>query len=478
VDWVHRTSPRDFHVCAKRLTGEQVGADYATRFAGIPATTRSHTEDVVVYTNVNGGPVPVVLGVYGDAERLRGWLPGMPAAADRAAADGLIAAARAPQFVTDKPACQTEVVLTNGRTPGQSSKGLVGLNALPALQTTPRDAGRYLTMGMVCAYDSGRDEYVVSVHRMLLLDDTRLTLWMLPSRRLRELYQAAVSKGERLPISVNIGAPPAAMIASALSSRFLPADVGKLDVAGALAGAPITLAPAVSQPTAVLAESEIVIEGYLDDTTADESVSGPPALSLPEFLGYDGSARPGLPVITMTALTSRRAAMYQATIGPGREQSIILGLAGALSLALSGGHDYTDLVRDAHFSPAGGGLLLLTMAVRKQSPQADERLSRLAKKVFADHPFVKLIVFADEDIDITSAEDVLWAVTTRSNLATDCLSFAGFAPMGMDPSQSAVWTAARGNGDAVRRVAIDATVPHRLRDSVVRSFPVPAGALR
>lgn len=462
---VRQDNPRQFHACARPLTDEEVGADFAARFAGIPATPRSRSEDVVLYTDVNGGAMPVLLGLYGDADRVRGWLPGMPATADRAAVDKLVVAARAPEFAPGRPACQEQTAA-------------VDLTRLPVLRATPRDAGRYLTMGMVCAHDPERDEHAVSVHRMLVLGRDRLTLWTLPSRRLRALYEAAVGRGERLPVSVNIGVPPAAMIASALGSRFLPAGVGKLDVAGALAGAPIALGHAVSQPVAVLAESEIVVEGYLDGTTAHESVSGPPTTSLPEFLGYDGSARPDLPVVTVTAVTTRRSPVYQATIGPGREQSVILGLAGALSLALSGGEDYHDLVRDAHFSPAGGGLLLLVLAVRKESPQDDERLSRLAREVFTAHPFVKLVVLTDEDIDITSAEDVLWAVTTRANLATDCLSFAGFAPLGMDPSQSPAWAAARGTGEAVRRVVVDATVPHRLRDSVVRSFPVPAGVRR
>ena len=118
------------------------------------------------------------------------------------------------------------------------------------------------------------------------------------------------------------------------------------------------------------------------------------------------------------------------------------------------------------------------MCLRATTARADKRLSRLAGQVFAGHPFVKLIVFVDEDVEITSAEDVLWAVTTRANLAADCLSFGGFAPMGMDPSQSAVWAAARGDGSGARRVAIDATVPHRLRAAVARSFSVPSGARR
>lgn len=57
------------------------------------------------------------------------------------------------------------------------------------------------------------------------------------------------------------------MLASALGTGFLPDHVTKLDAAGALADAPIALATALSRPTSVLAESEIVLEGFLDYTT-------------------------------------------------------------------------------------------------------------------------------------------------------------------------------------------------------------------
>ncbi|MGH3911723.1 MAG: UbiD family decarboxylase domain-containing protein, partial [Pseudonocardiaceae bacterium] len=307
--------------------------------------------------------------------------------------------------------------------------------------------------------------------RMLVLDRTRLTLWMVPGRRLRALHEATMRRNEPLPVSINIGAPPAVMIASAVNGRFLPDGVTKLDVAGALAGEPIALAPALSQPTLVLAESEIVLEGFLDTTVADECVSGTVGCSLPEFLGYDGAARTGLPVVTVTAMTMRRSAVYQAVIGPGREQSVILGLAGALSVALSGDDEDWRMIRDLHFSPAGGGMLLLVVAVCKDSPEADLRLPGIARRLFSEHPFIKVIVFTDEDIEVTSTEDVFWAMTTRANLGTDCTTLPDFSPLGMDPSQSEDWAAARGSDGARGRTFIDATVPYRLRDQVVRSYP-------
>jgi 4-hydroxy-3-polyprenylbenzoate decarboxylase len=245
-------------------------------------------------------------------------------------------------------------------------------------------------------------------------------------------------------------------------------------MAGALGGTSIGLADAVSQDTDVLAESEIVLEGFLDNQVTAEAVHGPPKGSMPEFLGYDGGAQDEIPVITLTARTTRRDPSYQAVIGPGREQSVILGLAGALSIAMGDDPDL-DLVHDAHLPPAGGGMLTLFLAVRKQSVHDHERLVPLARRIFDRHPFVKLIVCADDDVDVRCAEDVWWAVTTRANLSAT-VTFTGYRPLAMDPSQTAEWAHARGlPADEGPRTLIDATVPFALRDTTRRSFPMRPG---
>jgi gallate decarboxylase subunit C len=458
VTVVRERTPDSYYEHAELLSHKEVAADFAARFAGVPATSFARNEKVALYRTTES-ELPVLLGLYGDSDRVRSWLPGLPATASRSTVTELVSSSCAPQ-VSTTPACQQVV-----------SNRQVDLGTLPVLRTTPRDAGPYLTMAMVYAQCPDSGQVALSVHRMLVLDETRLALWMVPGRRLRALYESVVRRNGRLPVTLNIGAPPAAMIASAVNASVLPSDVTKLDLAGGLAGAPITLASALSQPTSVLADSEIVLEGYLDASRADESLSGQLGACMPEFLGYDGHAQPELPVITVTAMTSQRSAMYQAVIGPGREQSVILGLAGALSVALSGDDQDWQLISDLHYSAAGGGMLLLVIAIRKRSTDHDGRLKHIARRVFDQHPFVKLVIFTDEDVDITSAEDVLWAVTTRSNLGADCTTFGGFRALGMDPSQGAEWADARGTEAGGGRTFIDATVPHRLRGKVVRSFP-------
>lgn len=458
---VRRRTPGRVHRHREPAQPDRIADDFARRYAGVPATSWTRSEDVALYRPAGAGSLPVLLGLYGDVGRVAGWLPGLPERVNVDTVRELLAGAR-------EPACRRTAACH------QRQHG-AALDDLPVLRATGRDAGPFVTMGLVLARDPAGGPPAASTHRMMVLDSHRLTLWMVPGRHLRALHTAAVRRGERLPVTINIGAPPAAVIASAVGSRFLPATVGKLSLAGALAGAPLALAPALSQPAPVLADTEIVVEGYLDGTVADErSTAG---ASLPEFLGYDGGARRELPVVTVTGVSSRRSAVYEAVIGPGREQSVILGLAGELSAVLSGIDDADwQLVADLHFAPAGGGMLLLVISVRKPTATAERRLGRLARRMFRLHPFLKLIVLVDEDVDPGQAEDVLWAMTTRANLASDARSFPGFAPLAMDPSQSDAWAAERGGRD--RRTVVDATVPLRVRSSAERSFVVPPAPWR
>ena len=438
-----------------------IAADYASRYAGVPATPFPRREPAVTYTNVEGAALPLVLGLYGCSERVRAWLPGLPRRTNAATATALAERAIAPKS-------------TDGGRPSPWRRSVpVDLTALPAPKTTPHDAGAYLTMGVVCASSPAGDAKALSIHRMLILDERRLAIWMLPSRALRALAGAAAAAGRRLPVTVNIGAPPAVVLASALSTAWLPEGVGKLDLAGALANGAVALTPAVTQPASALATAEIVLEGYLDGASVDESLDDAPLnLSMPEFLGYDGRAQRDLPVVTITGVTVRERAVFQAVIGPGREQSTILGLAGALTVAMSlanGGRLAASCpeVRDLAFPSAGGGMLLLFVQVAKTAPDHED-LTPLALWLFERHTFIKLIVFVDEDVNVKAEEDVLWAMTTRANLGTDVTTLEGYPRLAMDPSQQAGWRA-NGAGSA-QRSFVDATRPFALRAAAARSY--------
>jgi len=448
---VRRRTPQRYHRHGGLACDDEIAAHYVAHHAGVPATSASRPEDVVVYESAGGGaPEPVVIGLYGEEDRVRAWLPGYPATMHPGSAAAMLAAVRAPRSARRR-----------------AEHRVVDLQALPILRITDRDAGSYVSMGLVQARtDAGS---ALSAHRMLVLGPDRLTLSMVPGRGLAALHEDALRRGMSLPVAVNIGAPPAAFVASTVNGRFLPPRVSKLDLAGALAGVPLGLARARTQPTDVLATSEIVLEGELGAETADECLDGWVAGSMPEFLGNHGAGRSSLPVLTVTGISVRPGANYQTVVGPGREQSVLLGLGGAISVALAGGADPRtwDRVRDLHFGPAGGGMVLLAVALSKTAANHDAVPSTLGASIVAQHPFIKLVVFVDDDVDPRCAEDLLWAVATRTNLGVDCMTLGGHAAVPMVPSDTPVWQAERGDSG---RCVIDATVPFRAQSVGARAF--------
>lgn len=424
------------------FTADAAAAEVAAHHVGPPARPRVGPEPVVLFPQAQGPAL--CFGLYGDEARLRGWLPGLP---QHIAPDTLAGFAPvAPVWVgaTDHLPMPPD------------------LTALPVPQVTPRDAGRYLSMGFVLAEAGG--QVAVSAHRMLVLGPDRLGLWMLPGRALRQMAEAAHAEGRDLPVTVNIGVPPALAIASATSTALLPAPLDKLALAGGLAGAPLTLARTAGGQ-AYLARAEIVLEGVITAEQVPEALPGAPlAGSMPEFLGYDGHGQPALHMLRLTGQRQRPEALFQSVIGPGREQSAILGLGGALALALA--LPPALGVQDLRFAHAGGGMLLLYAALK---PEAPRDLPATAQAMARICPFLKTVIFVDDDVSVQSDEDMLWAMTTRAQLAEDCHPLPGHRAMGMDPSQSADWQALRG-GAGVFKSYVDATVPAALRPAFRRSL--------
>lgn len=424
------------------MSPDAAAAEVAARFVGPPARPRQGDEPVLIYPQ--GAAPALCFGLYGGERRVRDWLPGLP---------GRIAPGPLAGFAGVAPRWAET---------GLHAERPVDLTALPVPQVTPRDAGRYLTMGFVMA-QAPDGSMAISAHRMLILGPDRLGIWMLPGRALRHLAQAAHDAGRSLPVTINIGVPPAVAIAAATSTATLPRALDKLAIAGAFAGRPISLSEGSAAP--FLTRAEIVLEAELTAETAPEALPGAPlAGSMPEFLGYDGHGVSELHVLRLTRCLMRPDALFQTVIGPGREQSVILGLGGALSLGLALSPDWG--LHDLRFAPAGGGMLLLYAALAGDGPRD---LAALARAMAGVCPFLKTVVFVDEDIDISCDEDVLWALTTRAQLAQDCHALPGFRPLGMDPSQSPEWQAARGT--SVFKSYVDATVPPPLRPAFRRALP-------
>ncbi len=110
----------------------------------------------------------------------------------------------------------------------RSCRKEVRLMSLPVPKYFPEDGGRYITAGVIITELEGRKN--VSFHRMMLMDDRRIAVRLVP-RHLFTLYKEAKAAGKELSVSICIGACAEVLLAAATSMDF---GADELEVASAM----------------------------------------------------------------------------------------------------------------------------------------------------------------------------------------------------------------------------------------------------
>jgi gallate decarboxylase subunit C len=427
-------------------------------YAGLPAPPPTGPGPVVVMeAPVAPGPRgrrlgPLVMGMYGTRERCA-MLLGTTA---EQLSWKLLDAVRSgiEPILVDNAECQAETGIE------------ADLSALPIPVLTAEDSGPYITMGFVIARDPDTGRRNISAHRMCVQGNDQVTIWMVAGRHLATMHEKALAAGRPLPVSVNIGVDPATALASCCTGLLAPYGFDELGVAGALRGAPVELAQCVSVDAPCIANAEFVLEAEITGERADENPRG--AGAMPELLGYPGAARADLPVLRVKRITSRRDPLFQAVIGPGLEQSNLLGIALEADILSFLGSHYGDLVVNAFASPAGGGQLLVALSVRKRGQACDDRVRHAAEELLKRKRMVKTVILADEDVNIFDHGDLWWAMSTRFQAGSDLVTLHDQPGFRSDPTQNPAYGAGITEPGRTSKAVFDCTVPYRLRGAFKR----------
>jgi UbiD family decarboxylase len=413
-----------------------------------------------LYRKPTQGIFPVLLGVFGSRARTRFFLD-----PDGRHGGKLSNAALLTQAIANPHA---PVRLRQG-----SARVTVehrDLNALlPALTCSAGDPGPTVTLGLVYARDPVSGAANCSVHR-ITLKRSSAAIAIYPGGHLQRLIDIHLARGERLPVSVNIGMDPAIYIAAALSKPALEFGDDELGIAGAVRGRPVELAACQSSIGWFVDHAEIVIEASLGHDKEAESETGPArGHSMPEYLGYYSPCGE-VSTMRVSAMSHRPGALYQALSGPGREQSELLGAGQETSVfRLLHERGFGALVREIVALPAGGGHLCTVLQVAKQSSADDERIRHVAAEILEDISSLKNFVLVDEDVNPYSADDVLWAMSTRFRAEMDIHSTRALRGTPLDPTQSSLYCAG-GQDGFTNKTVIDCTVPFGLRARFRRAF--------
>jgi gallate decarboxylase subunit C len=437
-----------------------VANHYVAQSAGVPASTISRDENMVMYNKVAGHDMSVLIGLFGSRKRNQLLLTGK-----RESHHGAFFRAMAQPIKPIKklkPVCQ-EVVI---------DKDIDLLKQLPILTLTPQCAGPYISLGLVLAKDPSSQALNASVHRLCVQAKDEMTISIFPGHHLGALYEAAMSKGQTLPISINLGLDPAVYYGACLTEPLCKKGECELDVIGGLRGRAVEISDCLTVSAECLSNAEIIIEAEITATQMPENKGDGSKGSMPEFLGYQGGIPPGLtcPVVKVKAITYRQNPIYQTVIGPGLEQSELLAITPELATRGFLQQHFKLEWKDIIYNTAGGGLLMAVLQIQKHAASDDALAVTAALKVLAMVPPLKHVFLVDEDVNPHSAEDLFWAFTTRFQSDIDIHTLINDKPFRMDPSQSPEYRKATDNKTASIKTLFDCTVPWEMKSRFKRPF--------
>lgn len=181
----------------------------------------------------------------------------------------------------------------------------VDLRKLPILTSWPYDGGAFVTLPMVCTVDPETGIPNMGMYRMQIFDKNTTGMHWHRHKTGARHYDAYKRLGRRMPVSVAIGGDPAYIYSA---TAPMPDNMDEMLLAGMLRRKPVKMVKSLTNDIYVPADCDFVIEGYVDP--AEElTVEGP-------FGDHTGfySLSDLYPRFHVTAITSRRDAVYPATI--------------------------------------------------------------------------------------------------------------------------------------------------------------------
>ncbi len=298
-----------------------------------------------------------------------------------------------PRTVTGAP-CQ-EVVIQ-----GEQLQRSGLLEAMPVLTTWPGDGGPYITLPLVITRNPENGRRNIGMYRMQVFDGLTTGMHWQIHKTGAAHHARYEEKGERMPVCVALGGAPALTYAA---TAPLPPDVDEALFAGFLTGRPVAMTRAVTCDLEVPAEAEFVIEGYVEP--GERRLEG-------DFGDHTGwySLAEEFPVFHVTAITSRRAPIYPATIvgKPPMEDGWLGWATERLFLPLL--QVPLPEVTDYHLPVAACFHNLVVVAIRKSYPGHARKVCQGLWGT-GQIMFSKIIVVVDEDVDVHDMNEVLWRVT-------------------------------------------------------------------
>ena len=382
----------------------------------IARVLRDYPKDTVIINNVKGFDIPIISGICNTRDKIAESIN----CEVSEITEKIIEASDNPIKV-DKFTDFTEYDTLE-----------VDLDKIPILTHYKRDGGKYITAGVVFARDPENGIQNASIHRMMVLDNKRLVIRIVP-RNLYTYFQKAQKLGKDLEIAIAIGMDPAILLASTTS---IPIDYNEMEVANAFKNGELTL---IKCGELEVPEADIILEGKISVT---DTVAEGPFVDLTDT--YDIIR--DQPIINLEKMHIKKDnPYYHAIIPAGFEHKLLQGLPQEPRIYKSV-KNAVPTVENVVLTEGGCCWLHAVVSINKQT-EGDGKNAIMA--ALSAHPSLKHCVVVDTDVNVFDAEDVEYAISTRVKGDRDIMIVPNVRGSSLDP-------VAKSDGTTTK-VGVDAT---------------------
>jgi UbiD family decarboxylase len=276
-----------------------------------------------------------------------------------------------------------------------------------------RDGGRYIgTDDLVIMRDPEQNWVNCATYRVMVQDKNHVSIWISPGKHGRQIREKYFRAGKPCPLLISCGHDPLLFLAGGNELKF---GLSEFDYAGGHRGEPYEVVNSELHGLPMPAHAEIVLEGeMIESATAREGPFG-------EFTGYYASSPSEQPLIEVKRVYYRNAP--------------ILGIASPMrppsdfsfsKCVMKAGMIWDEVERAGLAGVAGvwvhefgGARMFNVIAIKQAYPGHARQAGLLAAGCQSGSYLGRFVVVVDEDIDPTDMFDVMWAICTRCDPASD-----------------------------------------------------------
>lgn len=376
----------------------------------------------LLFENVVGKDIPVLINAFGSFKRAALAL-GVRDVEEIAREIEHVTRLKPPASLREKLLFLPELLRLAGASPKLAGDGECheivernpDLNTLPVLTCWPGDAGPFITLPLVISRDPVDGKRNVGLYRMQVFDSRTTGMHWHPHKVGARHFQRQKEKKGRMELAACLGGDPVLTYAA---TAPLPDQIDEILFAGFLRKKGVELVKGITVDLEVPANSDIVIEGYIDPAEPLRR-EGP-------FGDHTGfySLADDYPAFHVTCVTRKKKPIYLTTIvGRPPMEDAYLGKATERIFLPLLRLTFPELV-DMDLPIHGVFHNAAIVSIKKEYP-AHARKIMHGLWGLGQMMFTKIIIVVDHDVNVHDPAEVTWIVGNQIDPKRDVIFVEG-----------------------------------------------------